>query len=67
VLVVDQLCVEGATDIGVDHGHGPIDVRSQSLADGHALELAFDTGQAIAKVINDDSALEVRSRLDHVD
>jgi len=36
-------------------------MRSQSLADGHVLELAFDAGQAIAEVIDDDGALEVRS------
>lgn len=64
-LVVDGLHVERATDVGMDHGHGPVHTGSRPLTNGHALELALNTGQAVAKVINNGGALEVSCRPDH--
>ncbi len=67
MLVVDRLHVERATDVRVDHGHGPVHTGGWPLTDGHALELALDTGQAVAKVINNGGAPKVGARPDHAD
>lgn len=45
--MVNGLHVEGAANVGVDHGHGLIDASGGAVTDGQSLKLTLDAGHAV--------------------